>query len=134
METVLITIFLITGVLIVLYYVPIGLWLTAMVSGVRVSLMEIFLMRFRKTPPALIIQAMIMSHKGGVPLSRDQLEAHHLAGGNVTNVVHGLIAAKKAGLKLSFDKATAADIQGVDLLEAVKTEAVKRGKQEPMFE
>ena len=138
MESYLSNIFLLAGIvvvlLIILYYIPFGLWFTATLSGVRISIMEIMLMRFRKTPPALIIQALIMSHKGGVPVNRDQLEAHYLAGGNVNKLVYGLVVAKKAGLKISFEKAAAADLQGVDLFESVKAEVAKRAQQEPLFE
>ncbi|WP_423127728.1 flotillin-like FloA family protein [Gaoshiqia sp. Z1-71] len=138
MESYLSNIFLLAGIvvvlLIILYYIPFGLWFTATLSGVRISIMEIILMRFRKTPPALIIQALIMSHKGGVPVNRDQLEAHYLAGGNVNKLVYGLVVAKKAGLKISFEKAAAADLQGVDLFESVKAEVAKRAQQEPLFE
>ena len=81
---------------IILYFIPIGLWFSALVSGVRISLLQLFLMRFRKVPPGVIVRAMIEGAKADVDLSRDALEAHYLAGGHVARVVHALVSAAKA--------------------------------------
>lgn len=106
---------------IVLYFVPIGIWFSALVSGVRISLMQLFLMRFRKVPPGTITRAMIEAHKAGLSfVKRDELEAHYLAGGHVENVVHALVSADKANIDLSFKMATAIDLAGRDVLEAVR--------------
>jgi len=106
---------------IVLYFVPIGIWFSALVSGVRISLMQLFLMRFRKVPPGTITRAMIEAHKAGLGfVKRDELEAHYLAGGHVENVVHALVSADKANIDLSFKMATAIDLAGRDVLEAVR--------------
>ncbi|MFV0346618.1 MAG: flotillin-like protein FloA [Bacteroidales bacterium] len=105
---------------IVMYYVPVGLWFTAVFSGVRVSLLQLAFMRFRKVPPGTIVRAMIEGEKAGVPLSRNSLEAHYLAGGNVTSVVHALVSASKANIDLPFDMATAIDLAGRDVFEAVQ--------------
>ncbi|MBT6005991.1 MAG: UPF0365 family protein, partial [Prolixibacteraceae bacterium] len=83
---------------IILYFIPIGLWFSALVSGVRISLLQLFLMRFRKVPPGVIVRALIEGTKAGVPLHRDDLEAHYLAGGNVARVVHALVSANKANI------------------------------------
>jgi uncharacterized protein YqfA (UPF0365 family) len=106
---------------IVLYFVPIGIWFSALVSGVRISLLQLFLMRFRKVPPGVITRAMIEAHKAGLGfVKRDELEAHYLAGGHVENVVHALVSADKANIDLSFKMATAIDLAGRDVLEAVR--------------
>jgi len=110
----------------ILYFLPLGLWFSALLSGVKISFMELILMRFRRTPPALIVRALIKVHQGGVLLTREQLEAHYLAGGNVMKLVQGMVAAKIAGLKFNFKKASGADLQGVDLLETVKSELSKQ--------
>ncbi|HPS13449.1 MAG TPA: flotillin-like protein FloA, partial [Prolixibacteraceae bacterium] len=94
---------------------------SALVSGVRISLMQLFLMRFRKVPPGTITRAMIEAHKAGLSfVKRDELEAHYLAGGHVENVVHALVSADKANIDLSFKMATAIDLAGRDVLEAVR--------------
>ncbi len=106
---------------ILLYFVPIGIWFSALVSGVRISLLQLFLMRFRKVPPGTIVRAMIEAHKAGLGfVKRDELEAHFLAGGHVENVVHALVSAEKANIDLSFKMATAIDLAGRDVLEAVR--------------
>ncbi len=107
-------------VLVFFYYVPIGLWLSAVVSGVRVSLIQLVLMRVRKVPPSAIVNSMINAHKAGLRLSRDELEAHYLAGGNVNSVVNALISADKANIPLDFKAATAIDLAGRDVFEAVQ--------------
>lgn len=104
-----------------LYFIPIGIWFSALVSGVRISLMQLFLMRFRKVPPGVITRAMIEAHKAGLGfVKRDELEAHYLAGGHVENVVHALVSADKANIELTFKMATAIDLAGRDVLEAVR--------------
>ena len=105
---------------IMLYFVPIGLWFSALVSGVKISLLQLFLMRFRKVPPGVIVRALIEGTKAGVPLNRDALEAHYLAGGHVASVVHALVSASKANIDLSFNMATAIDLAGRDVFEAVQ--------------
>ncbi len=74
---------------VILYYVPVILWFSALVTGVRISLLQLVLMRIRKVPPSVIVRAMIEAHKAGLQtIKRDELEAHFLAGGNIDNVVH----------------------------------------------
>ncbi len=108
-------------VTIFLYYVPIVLWFSAIVSGVHVNLVQLFLMRIRKVPPGIIVQAMIEAHKAGLrDIRRDELEAHFLAGGHVRNVIHALVSANKANITLSFQMATAIDLAGRDVFEAVQ--------------
>ncbi len=107
--------------LIFFYYVPFFLWINALSAGVRISLVQLFLMRLRRVPPRTIVYAMIEAHKAGLKdVSRDQLEAHFLAGGHVEKVVHALVSASKANIDLSFQMATAIDLAGRDVLQAVQ--------------
>ena len=103
------------------YYVPVGLWFQALVSGVHTSLIQLMFMRFRKVPPSVIVNNMINATKAGLKLSQNELEAHYLAGGNVTNVVQALISSSKANMNLDFRTATAIDLAGRDVLKAVQT-------------
>jgi uncharacterized protein YqfA (UPF0365 family) len=105
----------------VLYYVPIILWFSALVSGVSTSLLQLVLMRIRKVPPHVIVRAMIEAHKAGLKdVKRDELEAHFLAGGHVEKVVHALVSASKANIDLTFKMATAIDLAGRDVFQAVQ--------------
>ncbi len=104
----------------VFYFVPIGLWFSALVSDVHISLLQLILMRWRKVPPSTIVSAMIEGTKAGLTLNPNELEAHYLAGGNVTNVVHALVSAQKASIALDFKMATAIDLAGRDVFEAVQ--------------
>ena len=110
---------IIIAVLIFFYFVPIGLYFKATLSGVRITLLELFFMRLRKSPVNEIVDGLIMSAKAGVLMDRDQLEAHGLAGGNISNVVTGMIFAKEAGLNLTFDKAVALDFKGIKISEFI---------------
>ncbi len=109
----------IIGLMILLYFVPIGLWFQAQVTGVRISLLQLIVMRWRKVPPSTIVNAMITSKKAGLDLRRDDLEAHYLAGGHVQAVVNALVSASKANLDLTYNVATAIDLAGRDILDAV---------------
>ena len=115
---------IIVGVIILLYLflylIPIGLWFQALVSGVRISLLQLIFMRWRKVPPSVIVRAMIEGTKAGIELNRNDLEAHFLAGGRVAEVVHALVSAEKANIELSFNMATAIDLAGRDVLNAVQ--------------
>lgn len=103
-----------------LYLVPIGLWFSAQLSGVRISLLQLIFMRWRKVPPSIIVNAMINSTKAGLKISRDELEAHYLAGGHVQSVVNALISADKANIPLDFNSSTAIDLAGRDVFQAVQ--------------
>ena len=105
---------------IILYFIPIGLWFSAMVSGVRMSLLQLVLMRWRRVPPGTIVSAMIEGTKAGLHLNPNELEAHYLAGGHVANVVHALVSAQKANITLDIKMATAIDLAGRDVFEAVQ--------------
>ena len=102
-------------------YFPIFLWINALVSGVRVSLFQLFLMRIRRVPSNKIVNCLIEAHKAGVQdVRRDGLEAHYLAGGHIERVVHALVSASKASMPLTFQMATAIDLAGRDVFEAVQ--------------
>ena len=103
------------------YYVPLGLFITAYFSGVKVKIFrDLIGMRLRKVSPQVIVRNLIAATKAGIELNSSLLEAHFLAGGNVTNVVNALISANKANLDLGFPKAAAIDLAGRDVLDAVK--------------
>lgn len=104
----------------IFYFIPVGLWFSALVSNVRISLLQLILMRWRKVPPGIIVGAMINSTKAGLKISRDQLEAHYLAGGRVKSVVNALISAEKANMGLDFQTAAAIDLAGREVFEAVQ--------------
>ena len=93
------------------YYCPFFLWISARVSGVKVSLLQLVLMRIRQVPPGVIVRALIEAHKAGL---------HYLAGGNVERVVHALVSAAKANIDLGFKMATAIDLAGRDVFQAVQ--------------
>jgi uncharacterized protein YqfA (UPF0365 family) len=102
------------------YFIPVNLWFTAVVSGVKVSILQLVLMRFRKVPPSLIVNSMITATKAGIILTINDIETHYLAGGNVNNVIKALISADKANIPLNFRMATAIDLAGRDVFEAVQ--------------
>jgi len=111
----------IIGLWIILYFIPIGLWFTALLSGVRISLLQLILMRWRKVPPTIIVRSLIEATKAGLAfIKRDELEAHYLAGGHVEQVIHALVSASKANIDLTFQMATAIDLAGREVLEAVQ--------------
>ena len=113
---------LIVLLLMFFYYVPFLLWISAKVSGVSISLLQLFLMRIRKVPPRTIVACLIEAHKAdlGHEVSRDGLEAHFLAGGHIERVTHALVSASKANIDLNFKMATAIDLAGRDVFEAVQ--------------
>src|SRR6188472_1015292 len=117
--------FLIGGIIILLlvflYFFPINLWITALFSGVKVNLFDLVFMRIRKVPPSLIVNSLITSTKAGLQISSSELETHYLAGGNVPTVIKALISADKANIPLTFKQATAIDLAGRDVFEAVTT-------------
>ena len=100
--------------------VPIGLWISAVAAGVKVSLISLVGMRLRRVPPHRIILPFIKAQKGGVETTIDKLEARYLAGGSVGNVVDALIAATRADIPISFERAAAIDLAGRNVLEAVQ--------------
>ncbi len=114
-----------------LYFVPVGLWITAMFSGVRVGLGTLIGMRLRKVNPGDIVRPMISATKAGLALDISQMEAHYLAGGNVGRVVTALISADRANIALPWKRATAIDLAGRDVLEAVQVSVNPKVIQTP---
>ncbi|MFN8341763.1 MAG: flotillin-like protein FloA [Cyclobacteriaceae bacterium] len=116
--------FLVFGIIIMfftfMYFVPIGLWITAIFANVRVTIGELIGMRIRKVPPSIIVNSLITATKAGLQVTTRELETHYLAGGNVPNVIRALISADKANINLSFKQATAIDLAGRDVFEAVQ--------------
>ena len=112
-------------------FIPVGLWVSAIAAGVKVSLVSLVAMRLRRVPPHRIILPLIKADKAGIPVKQDQLEAHFLAGGNVDRVVDALIAADKARINLPFDRAVAIDLAGRDVLDAVRVSVNPRVIQTP---
>ena len=132
-----VSIFIIIGAVIFLilffYFVPIGLFITAYFSGVKLKIFKDLIgMRLRKVSPPIIVRSMISATKAGVPVETSLLEAHYLAGGNVVKVVNALISANKANLELNFDKAAAIDLAGRDVLEAVKMSVLPKVIETPL--
>ena len=111
---------ILVGFFIFLYFVPLNLWITAIFSGVRVGLLELVAMRIRKVPPSIIVNSLITAKKAGLDLTTNDLETHYLAGGHVPSVIRALISADKANIALGFKQATAIDLAGQDVFEAVQ--------------
>ena len=115
---------IVLSISVLLYFVPLGLWIQGVVSlGLgRIGIVDLIRMRLRKISPRLVTDGVINLHKAGLPsISTDMLETHYLAGGNVQNIVAALIAADKANIPLPFETATAIDLAGRDVKEAVQT-------------
>ncbi|MFZ3102021.1 MAG: flotillin-like protein FloA [Desulfitobacteriaceae bacterium] len=105
---------------IILSFVPVGLWISALAAGVNVGIFTLVGMRLRRVTPSLIVNNLIKAHKAGLDITTAQLEAHYLAGGNVDRVVNALIAAERAAIPLQFERAAAIDLAGRDVLQAVQ--------------
>jgi len=119
--------------LIFLYYVPLNLFITAYFSGVKLKIFrDLIGMRLRKVPPVIIVRSQITATKAGIQVETGKLEAHYLAGGNVIHVVNALISAHKANLDISFERATAIDLAGRDVLEAVKMSVLPKVIETPL--
>lgn len=122
------TVFLVIGVILLLLVLVFvftfmryfSLWLGAILANVRIGLVELFVMQLRNVPPSVIVNALVMAGKAGQLISKDELEAHYLAGGRVNAVVSALISADKANIPLTFKEATAIDLAGRDVFEAVQ--------------
>jgi uncharacterized protein YqfA (UPF0365 family) len=116
------------------HFIPVGLWVTAYFSGVRVKIFrDLMGMRLRKVSPPLIIRSKIAATKAGLDVDVSNMEAHYLAGGHVERVINALISADKANIQLSFERATAIDLAGRDVLEAVKMSVNPKVIQTPMI-
>ena len=120
MNPILLAAIIIVSLIIVLWFFPVALWFQAVLSSVYVSLLQLVLMRWRGVNPHTIVMAMITGTKAGLTLKVNELEAHYLAKGNVPKVIMALISANKANIALDFKMASAIDLAGRDVLEAVQ--------------
>ena len=111
---------LLIGIMVFLYVVPLGLWVSALAAGVNVGIFTLVGMRLRRVNPSQIVMPLIKANKAGLDVNVNQLEAHYLAGGDVDRVVDALIAAERASIPLTFERSAAIDLAGRDVLEAVQ--------------
>lgn len=130
--------YIILGIIVVLVIgfftmVPMGLWISAIASGVKVGIINLIGMRLRRVRPSYIVMPMIKATKAGLRLTVNQLEAHYLAGGNVDSVVNALIAAERAGMSLNFEQASAIDLAGRNVFEAVTMSVTPKVIETPMI-
>lgn len=121
--------------LVVLFFVfvPVGLWISALASGVKVGILDLIGMRLRRVAPSRIVLPMIKATKAGLHTKLNQLEAHYLAGGDVNSVVNALIAAERAQISLTFEQASAIDLAGRDVFEAVKMSVTPKVIETPLI-
>ncbi|MDO5724784.1 MAG: flotillin-like protein FloA [Tissierellia bacterium] len=118
--TIFIAVLVVLFVILFFTFIPIGLWITASFSGVRIKISNLIGMRMRRVIPNRIVNPMIKATKAGLDLNVEDLEAHYLAGGNIDAVVDALIAAQRANIPLEFERAAAIDLAGRNVLEAVQ--------------
>jgi len=116
-----------------LNFIPVGLWISAVSAGVKVSIFSLVGMRLRRVKPIRVISPLIKGTKAGLTVSQNQLESHLLSGGRVDNVVDALIAAHRANMELSFERAAAIDLAGRDVFEAVRMSVMPKIIQTPMI-
>src|SRR5512134_577990 len=128
----LVLLILVVGVLVVLLYlIPVRLWVAAFASGAYVGLFTLVGMRLRRVPPATVVTARISAVKAGLDISINDLEAHYLAGGNVVRLVNAMISADKANIVMPFKRAAAIDLAGRDVLAAVKMSVIPKVIETP---
>lgn len=123
MENIILLLLIFVGIIfffLFLYFIPVGLWITAVFANVKVTIGELFGMRIRKVPPSIIVNSLITATKAGLNVTTRELETHYLAGGDVPNVIRALISADKANISLDFKQATAINLAGRDVFQAVQ--------------
>lgn len=114
-------------------FVPVGLWITAYFSGIKIKISTLIGMRLRRVAPSRIVNPLIKASKGGLDIDINELEAHFLAGGNVNTVVDALIAAQRANIPLTFERAAAIDLAGRNVLEAVQVSVNPKVIETPLI-
>src|ERR671914_1311409 len=119
------------SIAVLLYLVPLPLWIAAWASGAYVGLFTLIGMRLRRVPPSTVVTARISAVKAGLAISINDLEAHYLAGGNVVNVVNAMISADKANIPLPLQRAAAIDLAGRDVLAAVQMSVIPKVIETP---
>ncbi|MCL2372721.1 MAG: flotillin-like protein FloA [Defluviitaleaceae bacterium] len=120
-------------VLLFFRFVPLGLWISAISSGAKISIMSLVGMRLRRVVPSKVVLPLIRLTKANIPVPIGQLESHYLAGGRVDAVVNALIAAHRANLELTFERACAIDLAGRDVFEAVRMSVNPKVIETPMI-
>lgn len=114
------------GLLVFLYFFPLGLWITAITSGISVPIFQLVGMRLRKVPPSIVVNNLIKATKAGINISAAEIETHYMARGNVNAVIDALISADKANIDLDFKLAAAIDLAGRDVFQAVHDSVTPR--------
>ena len=130
----LIALAVIIGLMIFLYYFPLGLWIRTIAAGVPLSMLSLIRMRLIGIPPGVIVTNLVRARKAGLALTVDQLQSHLLAGGNVDNVTLAMIAAQRAQIPLEWQRAAAIDLAGRNVLEALQTSVNPRVIETPIFQ
>jgi len=133
MNPVIIAAIVIVLVLVFFAIVPVGMWISAVASGVKIGIFSLVGMKIRRVRPAKIVGPMIKATKAGLSVKSNQLEAHYLAGGNVDDVVNALIAAERAGMNLTLEQASAIDLAGRNVFEAVKMSVTPKVIETPQI-
>ncbi len=124
---------IIVALLVFFTVIPVGMWISAVASGVKISIFSLVGMKIRRVKPAKIVSPMIKATKAGIKVRTNELEAHYLAGGNVDDVVNALIAAERAGMDLTFEQASAIDLAGRNVFEAVKMSVTPKVIETPQI-
>ena len=132
-STIIIAAIVLVAALVFFAVVPVGLWISAIASGVKISIFSLIGMKIRRVSPRKIVAPMIKATKAGIKVRSNELEAHFLAGGNVDSVVNALIAAERAGMDLSLEKASAIDLAGRNVFEAVKMSVTPKVIETPQI-
>ena len=115
-----------------LHFVPMGLWISALASGVHIPISALVGMRIRRIQPQRLVYPLIKANKAGLNLTISQLETHYLAGGNVDRVINALIAAQRANIDMAFEKACAIDLAGRDVFQAVQMSVTPKVIETPV--
>ena len=131
--TVILAAIIIIALMVFFTVIPVGMWISAVASGVKISIFSLVGMKIRRVKPAKIVAPMIKATKAGIKVKTNELEAHYLAGGNVDNVVNALIAAERAGMDLTFEQASAIDLAGRNVFEAVKMSVTPKVIETPQI-
>ncbi len=120
-------------ILVLFCVVPMGMWISAVASGVKINIFSLVGMKIRRVKPARIVAPMIKATKAGLKVKTNELEAHYLAGGDVDSVINALIAAERAGIALTFEQASAIDLAGRNVFEAVKMSVTPKVIETPQI-
>ncbi|MDQ2857747.1 MAG: flotillin-like protein FloA [Candidatus Eremiobacteraeota bacterium] len=122
------------GLILFLYYFPLGMWIRTIAAGVPLSMMSLIRMRLIGIQPGVIVTNLVRARKAGLPLTIDQMQSHYLAGGNVENVTLAMIAAQRAQIPLEWQRAAAIDLAGRNVLEALQQSVTPRVIETPVFQ